>query len=405
MSVAGFPLRDGRPAVVSLRPDSTSVAVDEEQVSSYDLLGRPYVLVRDGWTWRRSLDGRLLQKGPGADGAARLRRRLAADEGAAVVEAARRDVSQVLQTVEGDRSILPRDVRAEAVVRLQRIASMDAAALAADASLFAATYRPVGILPPDQYLAVVLQATEGCSWNGCTFCGFFKDVRFHAKSPAEFAGHVAAVRGYFGASLALRKSVFLGEANALCASHERVLGWLEDASRVFPTAATGGIHAFVDAWTGARKTVDEWRTYRALGLRRVYVGLETADPELRAFVEKPGSATATEALVAALHEAGIAVGVIVMIGLGGERFFDAHVRETGASLARMRLRQGDFLYLSDFLIHAGLEYERRGRTADLRALGPARCADQRRALLAPLRFENPARPPRVATYDIREFVY
>jgi len=38
--------------------------------------------------------------------------------------------------------------------------------------------KPVGILPPDQYMAVVLQAAEGCAFNTCTFCDFYRDRSF-----------------------------------------------------------------------------------------------------------------------------------------------------------------------------------------------------------------------------------
>jgi hypothetical protein len=82
-------LPDGRAVRVSLRPEATIVAVGDEDVSSYDLAGRPYALVREGGTWRRALDGRWLEKRPAQGGTPRLRRRVSAEDGAAVAEAAR----------------------------------------------------------------------------------------------------------------------------------------------------------------------------------------------------------------------------------------------------------------------------------------------------------------------------
>ena len=55
--------------------------------------------------------------------------------------------------------------RAEARRRLETIAAMGDEALAEDAERFRATYGRVGMLPPDQYLALALQATQGCSWE------------------------------------------------------------------------------------------------------------------------------------------------------------------------------------------------------------------------------------------------
>ena len=183
------------------------------------------------------------------------------------------------------------------------------AVLALDAARFASVYDTVGILPPDQYLALVLQATEGCSWNACTFCHLFRGRPFRVKTEAEFGEHIEGVRRFFGDAIALRRSLFLGAANALCVASDRMLPLMESAVRAFPQAAKGGVHAFVDAWAGRRRSA-EYGGYAALGLRRVYVGLESGDPQLLSWLRKPGTPEDALSLVEALHESGIAVGVI-----------------------------------------------------------------------------------------------
>ena len=57
-----FRLPDGRGATLLLGEASTVLSVEDRLVSSWDLAGRPYALVRDGGTFRRGLDGRLLLK-------------------------------------------------------------------------------------------------------------------------------------------------------------------------------------------------------------------------------------------------------------------------------------------------------------------------------------------------------
>jgi radical SAM superfamily enzyme YgiQ (UPF0313 family) len=392
-------MNDGRPAVVGLRADSTSLAVDDVQVSSWDLAGRPYVFVRDGWTYRRALDGRVLQKG---EGAARVRRVLAADAARPVIEAARADSRAALSALEATAA--PR--HEEARRRLARIVSMDGDALGADAERFRRVYRPVGMLPPDQYLAVVLQATEGCAWNECTFCGLYRDTPFRARRVSEFAAHVHAVLDYFGDAITLRRTVFLGEANAMCVGHDRLIRLLDVVDQAFarvPGRRLRGVHAFVDVWTGARRTAAQYRQYAARGLRRLYVGLESGDRGLLGWLRKPFAPAEAIELVATVKSAGLGVGVIVLLGAGGERFHDAHVRETATVLTRMGLDAGDLLYFSELVP----SWMRGGPSAsyDLRPLSPAGCAEQRRLILAGARPADPARPPRIASYDVREFVY
>jgi hypothetical protein len=434
-----FPLRDGRPATLLLGEASTVLSIDGTLVSSWDLAGRPYALVRETGTYRRGLDGGLLWKRESTADGPRLRQRLSAAEGEPVVEAARQDAEAAQAALSsrgassgptlssrgapfepgdegsavgragaggslGTRPIeVPRDDVAEAVRRLQAVVASDAAALRADSIRFLSASGPVGILPPDQYLSLVVRVTEGCSWNACTFCSLYRDVPFRSKSPDELRAHLAALDAYFGPSIALRRSVFLGDANALCLGHDRLLPLLEAVAARLPRAP---LYSFLDAWTGQRKSPVQWRACAALGLRRVYVGLETGDPGLLAWLGKPGSPEDAVGLVGALHEAGVAAGVIVLLGAGGERFAAAHAEHTAEVLTRMRLGKDDFVYFSEYVDDPALAYGRRARgAADLAPLSPERNRELRRDILAACRPANSARPPRIATYDIREFVY
>jgi hypothetical protein len=391
-------LPDGRAVRVSLRPEATIVAVGDEDVSSYDLVGRPYALAREEATWRRALDGRWLEKRPAQGSTPRLRRRLSAEDGVAVAEAARGEVEAVLAALPGPSS-------GAAVLRLRRIAAMDPRALQADAARFAALYGPVGILPPDQYLALVVQLTEGCSWGSCTFCDLYRRTRFRVKSAAELRAHVAAIRGYFRESIALRRSLFVGDANALCVAHERLLPLLEIVVAEFPELAERGLTAFVDAFSGRRTSARELGAYARLGLKRVYVGLETGDASLLRWLDKPGTPEDAVELVDALHESGLAVGVIVLVGAGGMRFAAEHARRTSEVLTRLRLNGADILYFSEIVEHPGREYARRMASGGIAALDAAELTEQRRAIAGGFRPATPARPPHQATYDIREFAY
>ncbi len=390
-----FTLADGRPATLLAGGASTVLSIEEALVSSWDLCGRPYALVRSSGSYRRGLDGGLLLKREAAAGRARVRRRLNAVEGATVVEAARLEAEMALQA-------LGPAADAEAQGRLRAIVAMDREALAADAARFLEVSGPVRILPPDQYLSLVVRVTEGCSWNACNFCGLYRDVPFRHRTAPELQSHLDALHAYFGRSLALRRSVFLGDANALCLGQERLLPLLETVARSLPGRP---IYSFVDAWTGKRRSADDWRACAALGLRRVYVGLETGDPGLLAWLGKPGTPADTVRLVRSLHAADIDVGVIVLVGAGGERFYEDHVRGTWERLREMGLGKDDLLYFSEYADDPRLAYGRRAAGAfDLQPLSPERAAAQRAAIETAVRAPDAA-VVRTAAYDLREFVY
>lgn len=408
-------LPNGHEATLLIGPASTVLSVEETDVSSWDLAGRPYALVRQDGTYRRALDGHLLHKREAEGDSPRIRRHLSAAEGGPVVEAARREAVSALTSLASRppiESVIPMSydelgsegpVVEDARRRLQTVVAQGAEALAADAARFSSVVGPVGILPPDQYLSLVVRGTEGCSWNACTFCGFYRDVPFRRRSPDELRAHVAAVREYFGESIALRRGVFLGDANALCLGHEHLLPLLQVVASELPGRP---LFSFVDAATGSRKALDHWRTYARLGLRRVYVGLETGDPDLLAWLGKPGSPADAVDLVRTLHDAGVAVGVIVLLGAGGARHSDGHTARTAEVLGAMRLGRNDLLYFAEFVDDPALEYGRRaGGDPELRPLPRHGCAAQRQAILLMLRLTSPGTTVRSSTYDIREFIY
>ena len=427
----GLTLPDGRAATLLVGEASTVLAVGDTVVSSWDLAGRPYVLVRESGTYRRGLDGGLLHKREATANEPRVRERLSVAEGAPIVEAARREAAAALRALRAATRAGAGDAiedasggaqppaRMEAVARLELVLAMDERALAADAARFLEACGPVGILPPDQYLSLVVRITEGCSWDACTFCSLYEGTPFRARTPAEVARHAAALRAYFGPSLALRPAVFLGDANALCLSPDRLLPLLDTVVEAFPGRP---LYSFVDAWTGSRRAAAQWNACRERGLRRVYVGLETGDPALLARLGKPGEPQDAVRLVGSLHEAGVAAGVIVLLGAGGEAFAVDHARRTADVLAAMRLGHDDIVYLSEYLPAAGRGHGRedhgrvaahgRARAVDqvpagtndvAVALAPGALARQRDAITGSLLAG--ADGPRIAAYDLREFTY
>jgi radical SAM superfamily enzyme YgiQ (UPF0313 family) len=290
--------------------------------------------------------------------------------------------------------------------RLAEILRWTPEALEADAVAFGGLYRPIPILPPDQYGAVVVQVTEGCSYNQCAFCQFYRDRAFRVKSPEELRQHLRAVRHYFGKGLATRRSVFLADANALVLSAPRILGALEAVAEELPCDTPGfrGVFSFVDACSGLPKRAADFRAMAARGLRRVYLGMETGCDELLRLLHKPSTAAEALALVRALKEGGVQVGLIVMVGIGGERYAVPHLRETLAALGAMPLGPGDLVYLSPLEASPDSPYRQREREAGTRPLGDAEMDEQLRVLRAGL-WGRPGGRPVVAVYDIRDFLY
>jgi hypothetical protein len=376
---------------VRIRPQAINLLVGDEAPSySFDLAGRLIGAFAGGVNYRRGLDNRVLSKWRGPDGM-RQRRWLSPEEAQPFLteayELARRAALMINDP------------------RLAVLRGWDWAALQADASRFAEVYRPVSILPPDQYLALVVQATEGCSYNQCTFCDFYRDRPFRVKRADELRTHIAAVREFFGPALGLRRSLFLADANALVVPMPKLRAWLDVIAEARILSAAAGIYSFMDAFDVHRKTPDEWAELAARGLRRVYIGMETGDDGLLRWLRKPGTVADVRDAVSLLKGAGITVSVIIMTGVGGERYAEAHVCGTIAALNAMPLGAGDLVYFSPFVAQPGSEYGSLAATEHVRPLSDIAIAAQEVAIRAALRAHDPAHPPQLSRYDIREFIY
>src|SRR6266545_1629188 len=177
---------------------------DPEWVLSFDREGRLLTFVQGRELFKRALDSRLFQR----DRREGRRWKLLDDRG-------RREVFAAARELAGATAGAP-DAPAALRERLEtEVLPWTVERLLAEEERFLAAYRPIAILPPDRYLAVVLQATEGCTWNRCTFCSFYQGRPFHLASPEDFRRHAAAVQSLLGRDLARRRSIFLADGNAL----------------------------------------------------------------------------------------------------------------------------------------------------------------------------------------------
>lgn len=365
---------------------------------SFDGAGRLLALFRDGRSYQRALDHRLLERLSGRNGP--RRRELPPDEAQDLLERA-------FASLEALRTALPRLAlsdgdRRQFAAALDKVLAFGPERLAADGAAFRQIYKPVSILPPDQYLALVLQATQGCSWNRCTFCGLYRDRTFRALSAAEFRAHCAAVRDFFGEGISLRRGIFLADANALVLSMERLRAIFAIAQEFFRLPeGVRPVFSFVSAFDVGRKTAAEWAELQALGLQRAYLGLETGDDALLRFLNKPGTVADAVEAVHALRAGGVSVGVILMAGIGGDRFAEAHVTGSVAAIEAMALGPCDQVYVSTYVSAPGTEYDVLAAAAGIRPLSAAEIEAQRQELQARLRAVAPQTI--VAPYHIDGF--
>ncbi len=400
----------GETVHISIRPESTAVGAGSS--FSFDREGRLLTAHFGEGFYKRGLDDTLLRTNRAPGGEKRFVT-VSAAERSAVVRRTQESIGFVLAN-------LPDDAPPEVSERLRLAAARDESFYASERRSFERLYKPVGILPPDQYRSLVLQATEGCHYNQCTFCRFYEDVPFRIKPPDEFRAHIDDVIRFIGRGIALRSSLFLADANALVHTRRKLIPLFQVVNDRFQIPkyplsgealrrwkhtrpfGMAGIYSFIDAFTGKKKSQEELAELAELGLRRMYIGMESGHEPLLKFMEKPSMPGDVLELVGTARAAGVQVAVIVMAGIGGRRYAEGHFRDSVDTINRLGLSGGDLVYISEFVDTPGSEYSRRATESGIEPLTVEETVEQARRLRNALRLEPGVG---VARYDVREFVY
>ena len=422
-------LASGEAVYVALSATELVLYFQKQLAIHFDLEARLVKVAELDHYWRRSLSHWVVfsRKRAAAEGGGLDRVVLDETEADRLVRESNAAVLSVWQEVEAGKATftLGKPNIPGALERitplLRRAAAFDVVTARRDASRFAAIYRSVAVLPPNEYNALVLQATEGCCYNHCAFCQLYKGVHFHAKDPAEFGEHLHSVIEYHGASLAARRSLFLGEANALTIPQRDLVADLQLIREHFELPAPeqtqvdagwwlgranrfDGIGSFLDIFTGTPRSVAEWTELHRLGLRRVYIGMESGSEDLLQWLRKPATVPGLTRTVTALKDARLTVAVIVLLGAGGRQFAEAHVRETARVINSLPLSRGDYIYLSPLVIYPGGQYDAIALQESITPLTPAEIDAQEQELRAGLQLARRGNPY-IARYDLETFTY
>ena len=189
-------------------------------------------------------------------------------------------------------------------------------------------YEGIIIRPPSEAYSLLLQVTVGCSHNKCTFCGTYRQKKFKIKPIEQITKDLTEARSYGRV-----EKVFLCDGDALIIPQQRLEEILKLINDNIPTIKRIGTYA--NAKSILRKSVDELKKLRGLGLKIIYLGVETGNIEL---LQKISKGATYEQMVEAAHrikEAGIALSVTVILGLGGIEKSVEHALDTAKILTDM----------------------------------------------------------------------
>jgi radical SAM superfamily enzyme YgiQ (UPF0313 family) len=188
--------------------------------------------------------------------------------------------------------------------------------------------------PPCEANSLIVQVTLGCPHNKCAFCGMYKMKKYQVRDPEEVKADLRRAR------LLYRHvgSIFLADGNTLAMNSGKLEDIIKYIRHLFPEVQR------ISSYAGARflkgKSVEALRRLKEAGLDIVYLGLESGDDEVLEMMKKGVDSEGMIEAARRIKEAGIALSVYILMGLGGEELWRQHAENTARVLSAM---QPDFI--------------------------------------------------------------
>ncbi len=184
--------------------------------------------------------------------------------------------------------------------------------------------------PPSEARSLIIQAAVGCSYNKCNFCDMYKEKSFHLPPLEQVMENLALGRRCCRQA----EKIFIADGDGLI---RKTTDWqvlLEAIARLFPECRS--VNVYGSPRSILLKSPQELILLKSLGLDLVYLGLESGNDEVLTLMNK--GATAEQIVTAGrrVKEAGLRLSVTAISGLGGQKLWREHARDTGAALSRMK---------------------------------------------------------------------
>ena len=178
--------------------------------------------------------------------------------------------------------------------------------------------------PPSEARSLIFQVTNGCSWNRCTYCDMYTapQKKFRPRAEDEL---LAEIRACAEQGIEPRR-VFLADGDALALSMRRLRIILEEIRACFP-----GLQRVASYCLPANlknKSDEDLQELEALGLKVIYVGAESGDDRVLRHIDKGETYATTALALLRARAAGIKTSVMILNGIGGKLFSEAHALES-----------------------------------------------------------------------------
>lgn len=233
--------------------------------------------------------------------------------------------------------------------------------------------------PPSEAYSLIVQATIGCSHNKCTFCSMYRGEQFKIRETDEIIEDLILGRKYYKNV----KRVFLADGDALVIKTEELVRILKQIQRIFPECERVGIYG--SPRSILLKTREELKLLEKLGLRIVYLGLESGSDKILRDINKGVNSTEMIEAGRMVVDSNIALSITLISGIGGMKYSREHALESAKVLNEMN---PDYIGLLTLLLEDGTELYRDVQEGSFQLLTPREILLETKLLVENLEVDN-----------------
>ncbi len=182
--------------------------------------------------------------------------------------------------------------------------------------------------PPSEAFSLIIQATIGCSWNRCTFCGMYKMKKYRVRDIEEVKEDLKTARAICGNV----KRLFLADGNALAADTDFLIDVASYANELFKLER---ISCYATPMDILEKSRSELTKLRKAGIKLLYVGIESGDDEILENIRKGVCSDEIAEACLKAAECGFDLSVTVLTGIGGKGRMYENAKNTARLINRI----------------------------------------------------------------------
>ncbi len=185
--------------------------------------------------------------------------------------------------------------------------------------------------PPSEAYSLIVQITYGCSHNTCAFCIMYKTKKFTIRPMDEILEDLRQAAASYGKNV---RRVFLADGDALIRKTDDLILILDEINRLFPNKER--VTSYASPASLLIKSAQELKSLKEHGLEMVYLGLESGSDKVLKLVNKGYTEEQIVEAGCKAREAGMALSVTAVSGLGSHELSSEHAVMTAEAFSKMK---------------------------------------------------------------------